>query len=263
MSAAAFLTRAEERALFDEYRRTGDKKIEARIFESQLALVGRMTALYKLKGIDRADLFQEGALGLVHAIRRFDPSRGVRLSTYAAHWIRAFEFRYLLANYRLVRIGTTQAQRRIFFHLSSLRARLSAAGIEPTPARLAPMLGVDERSVRETEARIDARDQSLDAPAPGDTAARSSRLPSGGAGADERLEAEELAEILAFERDRYRHTLDERRRVLFDQRWVVDQPQPTLKEMGDRLGVSRERARQIESRMLMELGERVKEHLAA
>ncbi len=258
-----FLSRQEEHRLFEEYRRTGDKKIEARLLQSQLALVGRLTQLYQLKGIDRRDLFQEGAIGLLQAIRRFDPSRGVRLSTYAAHWIRAYEFRYTLANYRLVRIGTTQVQRRIFFRLATLRARLTAAGIEPTAERLASLLGVDAASVVETESRLDARDLSLDAPlhSDGDTT-RISRMATADAPVDERLADYELAAILRFERDRYRNSLDARRRTLFDARWVAE-PAPTLKTMGDRLGVSRERARQLEQKMLGELGDRVRSKAAA
>ena len=258
-----FVTREEEQRLFTEYRRTGDKKIEARLLQSQLALVGRLTQLYLLTGIDQRDLFQEGAIGLLQAIRRFDPTRGTRLSTYAAHWIRAYEFRYLMANYRLVRIGTTERQRRIFFRLSSLRARLSSAGIEPTASRLATMLGVDAKTVVETEARMDARDLSLDAPehSYGDRT-RLARFATAEPAADDALADEEIAAILRFERERFRDSLDERRRKLFDARWVDPSP-PTLKAMGDRLGISRERVRQIEQRMLHDLGERVRAKVAA
>ena len=260
---AKFLTREEEQRLFERYRRTGDKKIEARLLESQLGLVGRLTKLYRLKGIDRGDLFQEGAIGLLHAIRRFDPARGARLSTYAAHWIRAFEFRYTLANYRLVRIGTTQTQRRIFFRLAALRARLSSAGLEPTAPRLAALLGVDAKSVAETEARLEARDLSLDAPVHSDGDRTGiSRLATAEVAADKALADYEVAEIVRFERDHYRSSLSPRRRALFDARFI-DEGAPTLREMGDRLGISRERARQLEFKMLSELRARVLSTMAA
>lgn len=259
---ARHLTRREEQELFADYARSGDRKIEARLVESQLGLVGQMARAHHLKGVDRRDLFQEGALGLVYAIRRFDPSRGVRLSTYAAHWIRAFQFRFLLANYRLVRVGTTDAQRRIFFRLAALRARLSAAGIEATPERVAGILGVDTRTVQTTQARLDAGDLSLDAPAPDGETARVARMAASGLPADEALADDELAGIVRVERDRYRQSLSPRRRQLFDARWVGDE-RPTLKEMGERLGVSRERARQLEQKMLSELGDRVRSRLAA
>ena len=256
------LTRREERQLFAEYARSGDRKIEARLVESQLGLVGQMARAYQLKGVDRRDLFQEGAVGLLYAIRRFDPARGVRLATYASHWIRAFQSRYLLANHRLVRVGTTDAQRRIFFRLAALRGRLSAAGLEPTPERIARILGVDADTVAKTQARLDARDLSLDAPAGDSETLRIDRLAVDGVPADEALANDELRRIVKRERDRYRRTLSPRRRELFDARWI-DEERPTLKEMGDRLGVSRERARQLEQKMLGELGERVRHSLAA
>ena len=256
------LTRREEEQLFAEYARTGDRKIEERLVESQLGLVGQMARAYQLKGVDRRDLFQEGVIGLMHAIRRFDPVRRVRLSTYAAHWIRAFQFRYLLANYRLVRLGTTDAQRRVFFRLSSLRARLAAAGIEPTPERIARILHVDADTVATTQARLDARDLSLDAPVGDGDTRRVDRMSAANRPPDDLLADEEIARIVRRERDRYRRTLSPRRRKLFDARWV-DEERPTLKEMGDRLGVSRERARQLEQKMLTELGDRVRARLAA
>lgn len=258
-----YLTRQEEQDLFAEYRRTGDPKLEARLLRSQLALVGRLTQLYLLSGIDPHDLFQEGAIGLLHAIRRFDPARGVRLSTYAAHWIRAFEFRYSLANYRLVRIGTTERQRRIFFRVSALRARLTAAGLEPTAERLAGILGVRAADVVETESRMDARDLSLDAPERTDAdRTRMDRMATSDRRADDALADDEIAAIVRFERDRYRHTLDARRRHMFDARFV-EEAAPTLQELGAQFGVSRERARQIERKMLDELRDRVAPRVAA
>lgn len=257
------LTRREEEQLFAEYRRTHDKKLEARLLQSQLGLVGRLTQHYLLKGIDERDLFQEGCIGLLEAIRRFDPSHGTRLSTYAAHWIRAYVFRYTLANYRLVRLGTTERQRRVFFRISALRARLEAAGLEPTPERLASILGVDRKSVVETESRMGARDLSLEAPEHSDgDRTRMATMAAHDLPADEALAAEELGEILRSERDRYRDELSDRRRELFDARWMEEAP-PTLKAMADRFGVSRERTRQLEQKMLHELGDRVRARVAA
>ena len=257
------LTQAQERQLFSEQRRTGDRKIEERLVRSQLGLVGKLTRHYRLGGIEYQDLFQEGLLGLLEAIRRFDPSRGVRLSTYAAHWIRAYELRYSIRNFRLVRVGTTQAQRRIFFRLAGLRARLSAAGIEPTPERLAAILHTDARLVAETEARLASGEVSLDARAHHDgDRTRLDELAASTAAADEILGDGEVAAIVRDERDRFRATLPARRLAIFEARWV-DEPRPTLKEMGDRLGVSRERVRQLETKMLAELGERVRQRLAA
>jgi len=257
------LTREEERQLFEQYRRSGDKKIEERLVRSQLGLVGKLTQHYRLRGVEYDDLFQEGLLGLLRAIRRFDLSRGVRLSTYAAHWIRAYVFRYTIANFRLVRVGTTQAQRRVFFRLARLRARLAAAGIEATPERVAAMLGVDAQVVADTQARLGAGEVSLDARAYDDgERSRLDELAAVVPGADDVLGDEEVATVVRDERERFRDTLASRRRMLFDARWLAD-TQPTLKEMGERLGVSRERARQLERQMLDDLGDRVRQRLAA
>lgn len=257
------LTYEEEQQLFADLRRTGDKKLEDRLLRSQLGLVGRLTQRYRLRGIDPNDLFQEGALGLLQAIRRFDPSRGLRLSTYAAHWIRAYEFRYTIANFRLVRIGTTQAQRKIFFRLAALRARLSAAGLEPTAERLASILGVDAACVSETEARLGSGEVSLDAPIRDDSdRTRLDVVTAAQIAADDAMGDEEAAAIVRDERDDFRASLKPRWRTLFEARWL-DEDAPTLKEMGDRLGVSRERVRQLEQRMREDLGGRVRQRLAA
>jgi RNA polymerase sigma factor (sigma-70 family) len=194
-----FLTREEEAQLFVAYRQSGgDKKIEARLLESQLGLVGRLTAAYWRAGVDRRDLFQEGALGLLRAIRRFDPARGVRLATYAAHWIHAYALRFALAN----------------------RGR------------------------------------------PHDDDERLERIAGHELPADEAVAAAEAAAIVRQERDRFRQSLDARHRALFDARWMSESA-PTLKSMGAQLGVSRERARQLERRMLDQLGDRVGPRLAA
>jgi RNA polymerase sigma-32 factor len=217
-----------------------------------------------VRGVDWRDLFQEGALGLLQAIRRFDPSRGVRLSTYAAHWIRAFQFRFLLANYRLVRLGRSHGERRIFFRLSKIQSQLAATGGEVSPERIAALLDVDEASVRTMQSRMSAREVSLDSRGSADderAATLLDRLPGDLPAADDALAAAELADIVRQERDEYRASLPARRLALFDARWM-DDDRATLQEMGDRLGVSRERARQLEQKMLGELGARVRHHAA-
>lgn len=255
------LTRDAEQRLIEEYVRTQAPTIEDKLLRSQLGLVWRLARQHRARGIDLEDLVQEGAVGLLLAIRRFDPSRGVRLSTYAAWWIRAYQWRFLVQNHRLVRIGTTQEQRLIFFRLGALRARLEATGLEPTAERIAALLGVDAGVVREMEPRLRAGEQSLDAPAHEGGRDRLDELPAGGIPADELAAARELDGIVGRERDLFRDTLDDRRRTLFDARWLAAE-QPTLSEMGDRFGVSRERARQLEQGMLHQLRARIDDRLA-
>jgi RNA polymerase sigma-32 factor len=259
---AASLSRDDELRLVDEYRRTGDSHLEERLVRAQLGLVQQLSRGHHAAGVDAEDLQQEGALGLLQAIRRFDPRRGVRLSTYAAWWIRAYQYRYLIQNHRLVRVGTTQAQRRMFFRLRTLRARLEAAGVEATPERIATLLGVDADDVRALAPRLDARDLSLDEPPHQGERPRLAALAARDTPADERTAEHELDVIVRRERDAFREELDPRRRALFDARWLGDEA-PTLQEMGDRFGVTRERARQLEQRMLSQLRARVAARLSA
>jgi RNA polymerase sigma-32 factor len=255
------LDRATELSLLADYRRTGDRRAEERLVCAQLGLVHQLARGHHAAGLDFEDLVQEGALGLLQAIRRFDAAHGVRLSTYAAWWIRAYQYRFMLHNHRLVRMGTTQAQRRLFFRLRTLRARLTAAGIEATPERIGALLGVDAREVRALEPRLDMHDLSLNEPASANDRGRPWEPCAGEPPADETAWTRERDVIVRYERDRFRAGLDARRRALFDARWLGDEA-PTLEEMGARFGVTRERARQLEQGMLSTLRERLRARLA-
>jgi RNA polymerase sigma-32 factor len=256
------LTRESEQLLLEDYGRSPAPMLEDKLLRSQLGLVWKLARQHRARGIDLEDLAQEGALGLLRAIRRFDPSRGTRLSTYAGWWIRAYQWRFLLQNHRLVRIGTTQTQRRIFFRLGRLRAQLEASGLEATVERIAKLIGVDVGAVREMDARLRGREQSLDAPTHADGRSRVDELVAGGPLADEQLAAREMDVIVGSERDLFRKTLDKRRRILFDSRWVTLNP-PTLSAMGILFGISRERTRQLEKKMLVQLGTRLSQRLSA
>jgi RNA polymerase sigma-32 factor len=256
------LSREEELSLIERYRLTSDRGIEDRLVRSQMRLVHQLANTHRLEGVEHADLVQEGALGVLHALRRFDPERAVRLSTYATWWIRAYQYRHVLQNCRLVRVGLSRAQRRVFFRLRGVRARLAAAGLEPTAARLAELMGVSESVALAAAQRLDTRELSLDQPL-GDERHDSTRdnLPDGGAPVDELASARQTARIIATERERYRATLSGRRRELFDARWL-DEEQPTLQEMARRFGVSRERTWQIEQSMLQALRKRLRHRVA-
>jgi RNA polymerase sigma-32 factor len=259
---AELLTREEELSLIERYRRTSDRRLEDLLVRSQMRLVHHMANYHRLEGVEHADLVQEGALGVLQALRRFDPGRGVRLSTYATWWIRAYQYRHILQNCRLVRVGISRAQRRVFFRLRSVRARLTAAGLEPTTARLAELMGVSESVARTTAQRLDTRELSLDQPL-GDErgSAAVDYLADSAVPIDEVASARQVAGIVKKERERYRATLSGRRRELFDARWL-DEEQPTLQEMATRFGVSRERTRQIEQSMLEVLRKRLRPQVA-
>jgi RNA polymerase sigma-32 factor len=250
MTQAEELTPDEQLVLARRYRRTGDRKLEERLVRSQIRLVAKL-ARQLGRARDRDDLIQEGCIGVLHAVRQFDPSRGVRLSTYAAWWIRAYQLRWQVANHRLVRVGKTALQRRVFFEGRALRRRLDAAGLDAAPDELARRMGVNaerlDRDLRSIDAREVGVDPSLPQPAPG---------------AEERLAQAETEKLVADEVRQFVAGLDGRSRTIVRARWLEEEPM-TLREMGRRLGVSRERVRQLEGRLLEELRERLPADLAA
>ena len=159
----ALLSADEEKKIAEEYHRTGNVDLgAARLVTANLRLVVKLAYEYRRACRNVMDLIQEGNIGLMQAVRRYDPYRGVKLSSYAAWWIRAYMLRYVLNNWRLVKLGTTQAQRKLFFNLNKEKAKLSAMGIEPSHAEIAKRLDVDEKDVIEMDRRLASSDASLD-----------------------------------------------------------------------------------------------------
>ncbi len=156
------LTADEEHRLAEHYLKTGDVNAAARLVTANLRLVVKLAFEYRRAYRNIMDLIQEGNIGLMQAVKRYDPYRGVKLSSYAAWWIRAYILRFILNNWRLVKLGTTQAQRKLFFNLNKEKARLAAMGIEPTHAEVALRLNVDEKDVVEMDRRLASGDASLD-----------------------------------------------------------------------------------------------------
>jgi RNA polymerase sigma-32 factor len=199
----------------------------------------------------------------MQAVKRYDPYRGVKLSSYAAWWIRAYMLRFILNNWRLVKIGTTQAQRRLFFNLSKEKARLTAMGIEPTTEEIAKRLNVDESEVIVMDRRLARSDASLDTPVKDGEARSTTRLellPSSGEAPDSVAENAELGEILKVQLGEFRKTLSGKDVAIFEKRLVADEPL-TLQELGDEFGVSRERVRQLEARLTGKLRDYLKKTL--
>ncbi|MCM2334368.1 MAG: RNA polymerase factor sigma-32 [Anaeromyxobacteraceae bacterium] len=260
------LTREEEHELALRYRDTGDVTAAYRLVASNLRLVVKIAHEYRRTAFQLLDLIQEGNLGLMQAVKKYDPDKGVKLSSYAAWWIRAYIIRFVMENWRLVKLGTTQAQRKLFFNLSKERERLLARGIDPTPQLLARNLDVEVGDVEEMAGRMAAGDLSLDAPAlPGDDEGRASRLD---ALATDRAPAADVAlgnqELQALFRDQlaaFAATItDEKERFIFERRLLPPEgTEPlTLQEVGDRFRLTRERARQIEAKLTARLREHVK-----
>jgi len=240
-----------------------DPQYAARLVTANLRLVVKIAYEYRRAYKNIMDLVQEGNIGLMQAVKRYDPYRGVKLSSYAAWWIRAYILRFILNNWRLVKLGTTQAQRKLFFNLNKEKAKLSAMGIEPTSSEIARRLAVDEKEVVDMDRRLASSEASLDAPV-GDTDGRAvSRIelmPSFWTGPDSALEAREMGEIVHERLSRFRSTLKGKEVIIFDKRMAAEEPL-TLQELGDEFGISRERVRQLEARVTTKLREYLKQEL--
>jgi RNA polymerase sigma-32 factor len=264
VSRHPLLTREEEHELAVRYRETGDVQAAYVLVASNLRLVVKIAHEYRRTAFQLLDLIQEGNLGLMQAVKKYDPLKGVKLSSYAAWWIRAYIIRFLMENWRLVRLGTTQAQRKLFFNLSKEREKLIARGIDPTPRLLARNLDVEEREVEEMAARMGADDLSLDAPArAGDEGAATplDRMASAATpAADVALGEEQLRRLFKEQLAVFATTVtDEKEKFIFEHRLLPPEgTEPlTLQEVGDRYRLTRERARQIEAKLTA----RLREHL--
>jgi RNA polymerase sigma-32 factor len=259
------LTAEETQALAVKFVTTQDAATAARLVTANLRLVVKIAYEYRRAYKNIMDLIQEGNIGLMQAVKRYDPYRGVKLSSYAAWWIRAYILRFILNNWRLVKLGTTQAQRKLFFNLRKKRAELQALGIEPTDAEVAKQLNVPESDVAEMDVRLQASERSLDAPigdGEGRATAKVDTMPSMVEGPEALMADSELQGLLKEKLASFRTTLEgkEKDLAIFDQRLVADEPL-TLQELGDRFGISRERVRQLEQRLTGRLREFLREEM--
>ena len=261
ISRHPLLSREEEHELAVRYRETGDVDAAYRLVASNLRLVVKIAHEYRRTAFQLLDLVQEGNMGLMQAVKKYDPWKGVKLSSYAAWWIRAYIIRFVMENFRMVKLGTTQAQRKLFFNLAKEREKLLARGIEPTPRLLAKNLDVAEKDVEEMTARMAGEDLSLDAPLRSDQDdARQTRLDrvasDGASSPDERIGDEQLRRIFREKLEAFSKTIrDEKERYIFERRLLPQDGQAplTLQEIGDRFKLTRERARQIEAKLTARL----------
>lgn len=249
------LSKEEEHELAVRFLEEEDLEAAKRLVTSNLRLVVKIAYDYRQAYKNILDLVQEGNIGLMQAVKKYDPYKGVKLSSYAAWWIRAYILRYILNNHRLVKVGTTQAQRKLFFNLQKEKARLSAMGIEPTAEVIAERLNVPKRDVVSMDMRLAAGDASLDAPVgmgEGRTVARVEILPSEQRRADDNLADAEIGDQFSSKIHEFGKSLEGKEKQIFDDRLVAEDPK-TLQALGDEFGVSRERVRQIEKRLLEKL----------
>lgn len=246
------MTRDEEHDVAVRFSETAEPALASRLVEANLRLVVKIAREYQRAHNNILDLVQEGNVGLIRAAEKFDPHRGVKFSTYASWWIRAYMLKFVLANWRLVKVGTTQPQRRLFFNLHKEREKLEKQGVVVEAKHLAAALDVTEQEVVEMERRLTTSEMSLDAPVHSDEQddrTRGSLLPAPSAGRpDLQIEAREFDSLLKRKLESFRRTLRDRDLEIFEARLLNDEPE-TLLQIAARFGVTRERVRQIECRL--------------
>ncbi|MFZ0430859.1 MAG: sigma-70 family RNA polymerase sigma factor [Acidobacteriota bacterium] len=244
------LSADEEYRLAVRYREHGDQAAAYRLITANLGLVVKIARIYARAYHNVIDLIQEGNIGLMEAVKRFDPYKGNRLPTYASWWVKAYIIKFVLDNFRIVRVGTTNERRRLLFHLREEKERLRQEGIEPTHELLAERLSVSEDDVRAVEANIEAGDLPLDAKVGEDDSFHySDMLQAAEEQVDERLARGELQRLFNEKLTEFSRGLSERELMILRERLISDHPK-TLQEIADQFGVTREAIRLNEKSLI-------------
>jgi RNA polymerase sigma-32 factor len=256
------ISREEEHELALRWVEHEDPEAGRRLVLANLRLVVKIAMEYRRAWTHTLDLIQEGNLGLVQAVQRFDPYRGTKLSSYAAYWIRAYILKYLIDNIRLVRMGKSRAERKLFFRLNREKRELERAGFQAEPKLLAERLDVSEADVLEMEQRLSGSDISLDAPIQeGEGSARfGDFVAAAQATAEDAVADADLRRVFLKQVKEFSESLDARERQIMEQRILAEEPR-TLQEIGDELGVTRERVRQVEKHLVDKLRAYLKENV--
>ncbi len=247
----SLLTREEEVELGIRVQEKKDQKAAYRLITSNLRLVVKIAMdfhRYWTKSL--MDLIQEGNVGLLQAVRKFDPYRGIKFSYYASFWIKAYMLKFIMENWKLVKIGTTQTQRKLFFNLAKERDKLISQGFNPEPRLLAERLDVKEKEIEEMSQRLGGGDVSLSAPV-GENGREvyGSFLPDPRVAIDEQISEAQNRQLLLRKLGEYREKLTGKELDIFDNRIMAEKPL-TLQELGDKYHISRERVRQIQERIV-------------
>jgi RNA polymerase sigma-32 factor len=251
------LSREEEAVIARRYVKNKDPEDAYRLVTANLRLVVKLAYEFARATKNVLDLIQEGNVGLMEAVKNFDPEHGIRFPSYAVWWVRAYIYRYLINNWRLVKIGTTQAQRKLFFNLRKETERLEREGFKPQPLLLAHRMGVRESDVREMQERMGQSEVSLDQPTGGGEDSDTRLLdviPDSGHNPETETADREWRDFARDKVKQFADTLTGKERDIFDARLLAEDPE-TLQEIGARFGISRERVRQIETRLKRRLKE--------
>ena len=243
------LTEEEEKELAIRLRETGDVDAAYQLTTANLMLVVKIAMTFKREWQNVMDLVQEGNVGLMKAVKNFDPFRGVRLSAYATWWIKSYILKYILDNWRLVRVGTTNARRKLLFNLKKEKERLEREGFDPSTKLLAEHFGVDEGEIIDVEASIGAFDVSFDTPTHPDSSMTPAQSLSDGKSLEKGAEIGQFREILQQKIEGFKSELKPAEIEILEKRILSESPQ-SLQEIGDQRGVTREAVRQSEQRLL-------------
>ena len=256
-----FLSKEEELRLFDEYHVHGSREAAVKLILANLRVSVAMASEYLHTGADQMDLIQEGNVGLMQAIKKFDATKNVRFYAYAAWWARAYILRYLLNNYRLVKVGTTQDQRKLFYNLRKEKAKLEREGFAPDTKLLADRLNVRERDVIEMDQRLGSWELSLDQPLTQDTdGTLLDVLPAQDIPVDEQLADLQLRSIFREKLAQFAKTLGEREEDILRNRILSETP-VTLEDLGHKYNITKERTRQLEARIIERLRDYMKKEV--
>ncbi|MCF8068439.1 MAG: RNA polymerase factor sigma-32 [Desulfobacterales bacterium] len=256
VSRYKLLTREQEKELAVKVREDEDQDAAYALVTSNLRLVVKIALEFQRVWMQNLlDLIQEGNIGLMQAVKKFDPYKNVKFSYYASFWIKAYILKFIMDNWRLVKIGTTQGQRKLFFKLKKEKQKLVEQGFDPKPKLLSERLGVSEREIVDMDQRLDGWDVSLDAPLKEDSdTERIEFLSTSTESIEETVAQKEMESLLHTKIDEFKKKLTDREIEIFEQRVFTDSP-VTLQEIGDRYDISRERVRQVEKNIIKKMRE--------
>jgi RNA polymerase sigma-32 factor len=256
-----FLSKEEEIRLFYEYQQLGRREAAVKLILANLRVCVAIASEYGLAGVDQMDLIQEGNVGLLQAMKKFDPTKNVRFYAYAAWWVRAFILRYLLNNFRLVKIGTTQEQRKLFYNLRKEKAKLERQGYIPDPKLLADRLNVRERDVIEMDQRLGSWELSLDQPMTEEGEGTfHDLLPAAQPAIDDQLAETQLRVVFRKALSEFAKKLNEREEDILRNRLLSETP-ITLEDLGKKYAITKERTRQLEVKIIKKLREFIQKNI--
>ena len=258
------LSPEEEKKLAIKYKEEGDEQAAYKLVTANLRLVVKISLEYQRQWmVNLMDLIQEGNLGLMQAVKKFDPYRGSKVSSYASYWIRAYILKFIMDNWRLVKIGTTQIQRKLFFNLQKEKTRLEKLGFNTGPAQLAAAMDTSEDKIVEMQQRLGDRESSLDQPVGDDwKETRGDRISDGREVFDIEIADSEMQALFNQKLSKFKVSFSKKELDILEKRLLSEDPM-TLQEIGDKYEITKERVRQIENRLKTKIKQYMEETLQA